>query len=107
MQSQKFRILLDSFGAPAPAGNAIQQIAAGAILVQDARLFRPSQNRTKTYGYGFDLNEMEAASASRCCERPRRAVRPDWDKKVLATHTYANRGRLTIIDAFTHVRRIG
>ncbi len=51
------------------------------------------------YGYGFDLNEIYLLSESGYSERKVVSVRPDWDKKVLATHTYANEGEITVIDA--------
>lgn len=80
---------------------------AGAVFLQDGKLIRPSQNCSVRYGYGFDLNEIVTLSESEYCERPICSVRPDWDKNVLATHTYANHARLTVIDAFRYVRRLG
>jgi hypothetical protein len=35
------------------------------------------------------------------------SVKPDWSKRVIATHTYANRGNLTVIDALTHRSKWG
>jgi hypothetical protein len=80
---------------------------AGAIWVQGGKLFRPSQDCTKGYGYGFDLNEIEVLSESDYCERAGLSVRPNWDPGIRATHTYANCGKLTVIDAFSPVSRIG
>ena len=51
------------------------------------------------YGYGFDLNEIMLLSDTEYLERRVTLVRPDWDKRTLATHTFAVAGRLTVIDA--------
>ena len=74
---------------------------AGDLFLQDGKLFRPSQDCSKAYGYGFDLNEIEVLSETEYCERKTLSVRPDWDEKILATHTYARQGNLTVIDAFS------
>jgi hypothetical protein len=74
---------------------------AGGLFVKDGKLFRPSQDCSRIYGYGFDLNEIEILSETEYRERKVGSVRPDWDRKILATHTYANQRDLTVIDAFT------
>jgi hypothetical protein len=76
---------------------------AGSLFLQDGKIFRPSQDCSKTYGYGFDLNEITALSRTEYCERRVTSFRPDPRKKIIATHTYANQGDLTVIDAL--VRR--
>jgi hypothetical protein len=80
---------------------------AGSLFVKDGKLFRPSQDCSKSYGYGFDLNEIEILSETEYRERKIISVRPDWDKKVRATHTFANCGKLTVIDAFTQTSKLG
>ncbi len=104
--------LLDGQWVPHPQNPIVSDVKrarpAGAIFMQDGKLFRPSQDCSQGYyGYGFDLNEIVLLSDSEYCEQPRLAVRPDWDQRVHATHTYANLGKLTAIDAFAHVRRTG
>lgn len=74
---------------------------AGNLFANDGKLFRPSQDCSKRYGYGFDLNEIEVLSETEYRERKILSVRPDWDKKIQATHTFASHGNLTVIDAFT------
>lgn len=76
--------------------------AAGRIFPKDGRLVRPSQLCSSTYGYGFDLNEITVISEAEYCERTLISVRPDPMKGIIATHTYANLGGLTVIDALTH-----
>ncbi len=72
---------------------------AGDLFAKDGQLFRPSQDCSKAYGYGFDINEIEVLSETEYRERRVSSVRPLWDKKILATHTFSNQGDLTVIDA--------
>jgi hypothetical protein len=74
---------------------------AGRIFAKDGKIFRPSQDCSKFYGYGFDLNEISRLTATDYQEKRLISVRPDWDAAVLGTHTYATDGDLTCIDAFT------
>ena len=80
--------------------------SAGSLFVKDGKLFRPSQDCSKAYGYGFDLNEIEVLTETEYRERKTLSIRPNWDKKILATHTFAKQGNLTVIDAFTRTRKI-
>jgi hypothetical protein len=72
---------------------------AGSILQKDNRLLRPSQYCSSTYGYGFDLNEIDILSETEYSERTVTSVRPDPAKRIIATHTYANQANLTVVDA--------
>jgi hypothetical protein len=76
---------------------------AGSIVRKDGRLLRPSQYCSSTYGYGFDLNEIVTLSETEYAERTIDAVRPDSMEGILATHTYANREGLTVVDALTRL----
>jgi hypothetical protein len=76
---------------------------AGSLFVKEGKLIRPSQDCSREYGYGFDLNEIEVLSETEYFERRTMSIRPNWDKRILATHTYANCGKLTVIDAFTRI----
>lgn len=80
---------------------------AGSLFVKDGKLFRPSQDCSKSYGYGFDLNKIETLSETEYFERRILSIRPNWDKKIIATHTFANSGELTVIDAFTRIGKFG
>jgi hypothetical protein len=80
---------------------------AGSLFVKDGKLFRPSQDCSKMYGYGIDLNEIEVLSETEYRERKTSSIRPNWDKRIRATHTFANCGNLTVIDAFRRPLRIG
>jgi hypothetical protein len=97
--------------APHPQNPVISDVKqarpAGSIFLRDGKLLRPSQDCAKMYGYGFDLNEIEILSETEYRERKISSVRPNWDRKILATHTFATCGNLTVIDAFAYVRKIG
>jgi hypothetical protein len=71
---------------------------AGSVFLKDGKLFRPSQDCSITYGYGFDLNEIIVLSETEYCERTVTSVRPVSAKLIIATHTYAHQGNLTVID---------
>lgn len=79
---------------------------AGSLFVKDGKLFRPSQDCSKGYGHGIDLNEIEVLSETEYRERKTLSIRPDWDKKIVATHTFASCGDLTVIDAMTYTRKM-
>jgi len=74
---------------------------AGRIFSRNGKLFRPSQDCSKTYGFGFDINEILVLSETDYQEESAISVRPDWDKKISATHTYGTVGEFQIIDAYT------
>jgi len=80
--------------------------SAGSLFMKDGKLFRPSQDCSKGYGHGIDLNEVEILTETEYRERKTLSIRPDWDKSIEAAHTYASCGNLTMIDAMTHSRKI-
>jgi hypothetical protein len=75
---------------------------AGDLFIKDGKLFRPSQDCSKAYGYGFDLNEIVILSETEYLERKVTSIRPDWEKRIFATHTYAQQANLTVIDALAY-----
>ncbi len=78
---------------------------AGGILALNDKIFRPSQDCSKIYGHGFDLNEVLVLSENEYLEKRMASVRPNWDKRIEGTHTFSRGGELTIIDAFMRKRR--
>ncbi len=72
---------------------------AGAIFLEGGRIYRPSQDSSGGYGYGFDLNEITVLSETEYSERTLTSIRPGWDGLAKATHTFARAGRLTVVDA--------
>jgi hypothetical protein len=73
--------------------------AAGGIFIKDGVVYRPSQDCSHGYGYGFDLNEIVTLSETEYCERTMISVRPDPAGRIIATHTYATLGNIMIVDA--------
>jgi len=72
---------------------------AGAILKKGNNIYRPSQNSSQTYGYGFNLNSIEILNEFEYKETCVSQVTPDWDKNIIATHTFNHINQLSIIDA--------
>lgn len=71
---------------------------AGRIFEQNGKLYRPSQNGSHRYGYGFNLCEIKTMNQSDYAEEVVTSVTPDWDPDIMATHTFNHQGRLSIID---------
>lgn len=78
---------------------------AGPIFKWNGRLYRPAQNCSKRYGYGFSLNRIDVLSPSAYRETQVTSVLPDWEKDLLATHTYARAGRLNVVDVLVRRKR--
>jgi hypothetical protein len=72
---------------------------AGAIFLEGDRIYRPSQDCSKSYGYGFDINEITVLSETDFSERTVNSIRPGPDSPAKATHTFARAGRLSVVDA--------
>jgi len=76
----------------------------GAIFRSGERLFRPAQDCSRVYGYGFSLNEVVQLTPERYEERTVRVVEPGpqaaWTREISGTHTYARAGDIEIVDAF-------
>lgn len=78
---------------------------AGKIFERDGRLYRPSQDGSRIYGYGFNFNEIVTLNEDDYQEREVLRVRPDWDKSLIATHTFAHADQLTVIDVCMRRRK--
>ena len=72
---------------------------AGRIFVRDGHIFRPAQNSSHRYGYGFNLCEIIKLTETEYEERIVSCVEPKWQKNLLATHTFNYASGLTVIDA--------
>jgi len=78
---------------------------AGNIYQQNGHTYRPSQNCSNHYGYGFNLNVIETLTEDEYKETPVSSVKPNWEKKIKGTHTFNRAGKLHIIDALLERRR--
>lgn len=78
---------------------------AGNFFTHKNKLYRPSQNCGKRYGYGMNINEVTELSESLYSEKTVQNIYPNWEKDIKATHTIVNSGRLTVIDAIYKRRK--
>lgn len=72
---------------------------AGSLFYHNGNLYRPSQNCSKHYGYGIQLNQVLEINETSYQEKTVDSVYPEWDKKVKSTHSLSYTGNLTVIDA--------
>lgn len=71
---------------------------AGAIFRQNGKLYRPSQDCSKCYGYSFSLNEIVVWDRERYEEKTCATVDPTWAEGLVCTHSYSRVGQVEIID---------
>ena len=79
--------------------------SAGNIFVKNGRIIRPSQNSSLRYGYGIKLNEIKILNENEYEEIEIDSIEPNWDSKILGTHTINNSGNLSIIDGILKRRK--
>jgi len=72
---------------------------AGRIFERDGQLFRPSQNCSNKYGYGFNIARIDTLTETGYQETVVSRIKPEWAPDLVSTHTYANQGALQVIDA--------
>ncbi len=78
---------------------------AGKIFIESGTLYRPSQNCSNHYGYGFNISEITTLNDEHYAETIVSKVTPDWDKNIIGTHTFNRAGSLHIIDAIYKRRK--
>jgi hypothetical protein len=71
---------------------------AGKIFELEGKLYRPSQNSSRSYGYAININEITELSETTYAEKLVSTIAP-WNKKIIATHTYSLSENLCVIDA--------
>jgi hypothetical protein len=72
---------------------------AGKIFEKNGNLYRPSQNSSHKYGYGFNFNRIVQLDEHNYREELVSKVEPNWADDVTATHTFSNAHNLYVIDA--------
>lgn len=82
-----------------------QSRPAGSFFTFKEKLYRPSQNGSKCYGYGMKINEVLELTETNYQENNVDSITPDWDKNLIATHTINSVGNLTVIDALMKRRK--
>ncbi len=82
-----------------------QSRPAGKIFEENGKLYRPSQDSSKRYGYGMKINEIVQMDETTYKEDIVQCIYPNWAKDILATHTINNHKKLTVIDALIRRRK--
>jgi len=72
---------------------------AGRLFQQNGTLYRPSQNCSHRYGYGFNLAEVKQLNETSYKEDVVTRVEPNWDKSIVGTHTFSRVNSLHVVDA--------
>lgn len=78
---------------------------AGRLFVRNGRLYRPSQNSSRHYGYGFNICEITKLTETEYEEKIVSRVEPNWDQNIVSTHTINYEDGLTIVDGQLRRRR--
>jgi len=78
---------------------------AGKIFSKDGSLYRPSQNCSVRYGYGFNIFEIVVLNENTYEEVLISSIEPNWDEKIIGTHTFNRVGSLHVIDAIYKRRK--
>jgi len=71
---------------------------AGGIFKLNGRLYRPSQDSSKRYGFATNLQEIIQIDRQRYKERTAYKILPEWTKGVKTTHTLNSVNGLIVID---------
>jgi hypothetical protein len=79
---------------------------AGKIFTIDGKIYRPSQDISKSYGNGIFINEITRLSEDEYKECKMNLIEPIWDKKIKGTHTYSREGRLIVLDVYRKLPKI-
>lgn len=77
----------------------------GNVFEHDGKLYRPSQDCSRTYGYGLKINQILVMTESEYKEVEVKYIEPDWDKDIRGIHTLNAVGMLTVVDAIYRRRR--
>jgi hypothetical protein len=98
---------LDSEWHHHPANPVVTDIrrsrSAGRIFERGGRLYRPSQDGSRRYGYALTFNEITRLTEDDYQEQPASRIEPHWIEGGICTHHYDASGEFEVIDA--QVRR--
>jgi hypothetical protein len=95
--------LLEGDWTPHPQNPIVSDVSsarpAGNIFTHNGRIYRPSQNGSKHYGYGMQIKEITTLNKNRYEEKEVQSIKPNWAKEVIGTHTLNFDSGFTVIDA--------
>ena len=100
---------LDSAWEPHP-GNPVVSDArsarpAGRIFRQGDEWIRPAQDCSGDYGRAIVLNRIDVLTPTEYRETPVDRIEPNWDTRLVATHTYSSTDTIELIDGRRRVLR--
>lgn len=72
---------------------------AGKLFRHNGRLYRPSQDCSRDYGFGVNINHVMTLNENRYQEQTVQGLLPNWDHNITGVHTFQHEHGLTIIDA--------
>jgi hypothetical protein len=72
---------------------------AGRLFLHQGKLYRPSQDSSRRYGYRIRINQVLTLNESRYEEMSVGVIEPPAGYKFLAAHTVNSSGGLTVIDS--------
>ncbi len=78
---------------------------AGAIFEYNGQWYRPAQDCGSMYGRAIVLNRIDLITEDAYRETPVSRLDPDWDERIIGTHTLSRAGHLTCIDGFMQRRK--
>lgn len=76
-----------------------QSRPAGNFFTIKDKLYRPSQNGSKHYGYAMKINHVVSLNENHYKENTVDDIFPDWEYQLKSTHTINSVDHLTVIDA--------
>jgi len=82
-----------------------QSRPAGSFFIYNENLYRPSQNSSKRYGYGMRINQILELSETNYQEKVIDSIYPNWERRLLSTHTINSTNNLSVIDALIKRRK--
>lgn len=100
--------LLSTNWTPHPQNPIVSSVkksrSAGPIFSYKGDLYRPGQDCAKLYGHGMTIAKITKINELEYKEEDVDAIYPKWDKKLIATHSYVNNDKLTVIDGLQTTR---
>ncbi len=78
---------------------------AGRPFYWNGDLLRPAQDGSQRYGYAITFNKVIRLTKKEYLEEPVSKIYPNWDKRVIGTHTFNSAEDLTVIDCLMTTRK--
>lgn len=78
---------------------------AGRLFEWGGRLYRPAQDCSQHYGYAVTINRVTRLTTDEFEEEEAAKILPEWDRRLVSTHTLNSAGDLTVIDCLRRRRK--